>query len=708
MILRETIHCWRRRKSSVQSWIRLLAAIAILTHDTNHHFFAVQSFTPTTSDSLPSRQPFLFFSTRKRSSSSSSLPDPTIRNQDNSKNSKTRKRTTTKRPRSPVLQKSTIQFRRTRKEQQPTNPSSLPTENSISKHKNSKAGGTPSILTNYYYETNRKDSMQQQERLYESSIDCPHFDESCSGCTVSRRVGMVDRVISAQRYFSSTAIRRKRMDVIAQSSSSSQERDDNKPLLFLDSDKDDFFQLVAPSSLTGWRTQAKLVVAPKNSRWRRGDGCMFGLYLRGTHQVMSIPNCAVHHPSINRAVAVLEQATTNVGTPAYCEETREGGLRYVQLQVDRISGTICLTLVWNAENLKETHPALTLLKNELVKLDKSLWHSMWCHCNNGLGNNIFHRSPKRWHRLMGYEFIRERIPLTVGIGPQGHEPQQQGYFYFSPLTFRQGNLNGFLDVLALDVAKAIPGNSKVCELYAGVGVLGLTALVYHHYYDTDTPLQWLRCSDVNPANPRSFARAVESLPKDVVVSTMQQEQRQRQYTSTEGRSSNDNKRTLQDDDTTSATTLGDFRKKFQLAANTASFSATQELRVGGDPKTQYLAASAVEALLQHGQALGANVLVVDPPRKGLDEEVLNELCKPFDPKQPYVESPTLLDIPDHKINWTNDVNTLVYVSCGFDALARDAEKLLNSRGGWVLKSATGYILFPGSDHVETVCVFERE
>lgn len=113
------------------------------------------------------------------------------------------------------------------------------------------------------------------------------------------------------------------------------------------------------------------------------------------------------------------------------------------------------------------------------------------------------------------------------------------------------------------------------------------------------------------------------------------------------------------------------------------------------------------AALRAGQALGASVLVVDPPRKGLEDEVLKELCKPFNPNQPFVESPTLLAFSDEAMNWTNDVQTLVYVSCGFDALARDSDRLLSSGGGWTLESATGYILFPGSNHVETLCIFQR-
>lgn len=120
-----------------------------------------------------------------------------------------------------------------------------------------------------------------------------------------------------------------------------------------------------------------------------------------------------------------------------------------------------------------------------------------------------------------------------------------------------------------------------------------------------------------------------------------------------------------------------------------------------------MVASAGKALLS-GQALGADLLIVDPPRKGLEQEVLDELCKERNPNQDYTESASMLATPDHLVNWVNDAKYLIYVSCGFEALTRDAERLLTSGAGWRLESATGYILFPGSDHVETLCCFRRD
>lgn len=74
---------------------------------------------------------------------------------------------------------------------------------------------------------------------------------------------------------------------------------------------------------------------------------------------------------------------------------------------------------------------------------------------------------------------------------------------------------------------------------------------------------------------------------------------------------------------------------------------------------------------------GQDLTIVDPPRKGLDPEVLSKL-----------ESPRL-----------------IYISCGFDSFKRDAEKLVSR--GWKLKEAQGYLLFPGTNHVETLALFER-
>lgn len=78
----------------------------------------------------------------------------------------------------------------------------------------------------------------------------------------------------------------------------------------------------------------------------------------------------------------------------------------------------------------------------------------------------------------------------------------------------------------------------------------------------------------------------------------------------------------------------------------------------------------------------ADLVIVDPPRKGLDSQVVKALCK------------------------TETIQNLVYVSCGFDAFTRDFQ-YLTSKGKWKLQHAEGHVLFPGSDAIETLAIFGR-
>jgi len=48
---------------------------------------------------------------------------------------------------------------------------------------------------------------------------------------------------------------------------------------------------------------------------------------------------------------------------------------------------------------------------------------------------------------------------------------------------------------------------------------------------------------------------------------------------------------------------------------------------------------------------------------------------------------------------------IIYVSCGFKALETDTAVLL--QGGWKLVHAEGHVFFPGSDHLESLAIFDR-
>jgi 23S rRNA (uracil1939-C5)-methyltransferase len=85
------------------------------------------------------------------------------------------------------------------------------------------------------------------------------------------------------------------------------------------------------------------------------------------------------------------------------------------------------------------------------------------------------------------------------------------------------------------------------------------------------------------------------------------------------------------------------------------------------------AASALEILG------GAGCVIVDPPRKGLDDAIVTRLRR-------------------------DKRGVLLYVSCDIESLARDADRL-SANGAWRLTRLTPYALFPHTDHVETLAEF---
>ena len=74
------------------------------------------------------------------------------------------------------------------------------------------------------------------------------------------------------------------------------------------------------------------------------------------------------------------------------------------------------------------------------------------------------------------------------------------------------------------------------------------------------------------------------------------------------------------------------------------------------------------------------MIVVDPPRKGLDEAVIEAMAE-MGPEK------------------------IVYISCDPATLARDVKRLREK--GYALTAARAYDMFPRCAHVETAAVLQR-
>ena len=100
----------------------------------------------------------------------------------------------------------------------------------------------------------------------------------------------------------------------------------------------------------------------------------------------------------------------------------------------------------------------------------------------------------------------------------------------------------------------------------------------------------------------------------------------------------------------------------------------------GIMNSEFICAPIEEYLPQNADSIHADVIVMDPPRKGIDEEAL-------------------------KVVVATAPKRIVYVSCDCATLARDLKYLCDN--GYELKKVRPVDMFPHTTHVETVCLLSK-
>lgn len=114
------------------------------------------------------------------------------------------------------------------------------------------------------------------------------------------------------------------------------------------------------------------------------------------------------------------------------------------------------------------------------------------------------------------------------------------------------------------------------------------------------------------------------------------------------------------------------------AIEDAKFNAQQN----GIENARFICADAKDAAKTLAEEkICADVVIVDPPRKGCSPELIDTVCCDFSPER------------------------VVYVSCDSATLARDIK--IFAELGYELKEYTPVDLFPRTSHVETVCLLSK-
>jgi tRNA/tmRNA/rRNA uracil-C5-methylase (TrmA/RlmC/RlmD family) len=179
-----------------------------------------------------------------------------------------------------------------------------------------------------------------------------------------------------------------------------------------------------------------------------------GLFELGTHRVVHIPNCSVHHPLINHVANVVRRALVDAKVTSYSDAPHLGLARYLQVVVERASQTAQVVIVANSATPEPLAECSSLIRE---RLGKDL-HSLWFNANLERSNAILGSD---FHAWCGPESVVERFG-----GAAVHYP---------PGAFGQSNLE--VAQLIIDhVRELIPTDSRVFEFYAGVGAIGLSVL----------------------------------------------------------------------------------------------------------------------------------------------------------------------------------------------------------------------------------------
>ncbi|MEM7413008.1 MAG: hypothetical protein AAF430_22440 [Myxococcota bacterium] len=177
-----------------------------------------------------------------------------------------------------------------------------------------------------------------------------------------------------------------------------------------------------------------------------------GLFQAGSHRIVDIPRCAVHHPTINRVAAAVKEAAA--GVTSYADAPHRGSLRAVQVAVASESGRAQIVLV---ENAREPGPVAAMAPALAQQLGDALLGLFW----NGNPERTNTILGPHWQHLAGDALLWERVA--------------DGDVAYPPAAFGQSQPE-VADAIARRVRACVTPGRRIVEFFAGTGALGLALL----------------------------------------------------------------------------------------------------------------------------------------------------------------------------------------------------------------------------------------
>lgn len=195
-----------------------------------------------------------------------------------------------------------------------------------------------------------------------------------------------------------------------------------------------------------YRNSAKLVIGG------RFLDPVIGIYRRESHEIIDIGECPLHHPLINRIIAVVKKGITKGKVPVFNARSGQGLLRYLLIRVAENENRAMVVFVVSQRSYNELHHLAALLGREIPEVTVITQN-----INSSPGNVI-----------LGDKDIPLSKESSLRASINGMK------FLVSPRSFFQVN-SGSAGIIYETVREfaQLKGNELVLDLYCGIGAISL-------------------------------------------------------------------------------------------------------------------------------------------------------------------------------------------------------------------------------------------
>lgn len=320
-----------------------------------------------------------------------------------------------------------------------------------------------------------------------------------------------------------------------------------------------------------YRNKAQVPVGEKDGK------LIAGFFKPRSHEIVDADESLIQLPEINEAVHIVKEICSELGVPAYQEESHKGVLRHIMARYGKQTGELMVVLITRTAELPHKNKLVEEITSRLPKV-KSIVHNVNLKRTNVI---LGEKTTVLWGSEVIYDSIGDVKFAISALSFYQINPEQTKVLYDKALEY--AGLNG---------------DENVIDAYCGIGTISL----------------FLAQKAKRVFGVEVVPEAIEDAKRNAALNGM----------------------------------------------NNVEFAVGE-------------AEVVIPKWYKEGNA--ADVLVVDPPRKGCDESLLQ----------------TIIDMKPKKV---------VYVSCNPATLARDLRILEN--GGYKTLEVQPVDMFPHTTHVEVI------